>query len=222
MNKGVTMKKWTRTAFKYTIQLSMAGLLFGQASSGYLAQKLMIENSLRTRISDALEKVIENRKYVIDVSVDLELSSAVENQTTYSPNGNSFESLQSVEGSLSRDEMANPGSVGLPIPGFDFTGENQQTSNATAQDTPMDSQQSENVVSRTQTEMIPSMASVSNIEISIILQEGAAPELIENIRQVVMVASRFNRTRGDVLSIMTASFRERRDEKSAETVLLKN
>ena len=108
------MKKWTRTAFKYTIQLSMAGLLFGQASSGYLAQKLMIENSLRTRISDALEKVIENRKYVIDVSVDLELSSAVENQTTYSPNGNSFESLQSVEGSLSRDEMANPGSVGLP------------------------------------------------------------------------------------------------------------
>ena len=222
MNKGVTMKKWTRTAFKYTIQLSMAGLLFGQASSGYLAQKLMIENSLRTRISDALEKVIENRKYVIDVSVDLELSSAVENQTTYSPNGNSFESLQSVESSLSRDEMANPGSVGLPIPGFDFTGENQQTNNATAQDSPMDSQQSENVVSRTQTEMRPSMASVSNMEISIILQEGAAPELIENIRQVVMVASRFNRTRGDVLSIMTASFRERRDEKSAETVLLKN
>ena len=118
--------------------------------------------------------------------------------------------------------MANPGSVGLPIPGFDFTGENQQTNNATAQDSPMDSQQSENVVSRTQTEMRPSMASVSNMEISIILQEGAAPELIENIRQVVMVASRFNRTRGDVLSIMTASFRERRDEKSAETVLLKN
>ncbi|GIS47583.1 MAG: hypothetical protein Ct9H90mP20_2530 [Candidatus Neomarinimicrobiota bacterium] len=36
-----------------------------------------------------------------------------------------------------------------------------------------------------------------------------------------MVASRFNRPRGDVLSIMTASFKERRDEKSAEQVLLK-
>ncbi|MEE3149752.1 MAG: hypothetical protein VX284_02100, partial [Candidatus Neomarinimicrobiota bacterium] len=33
---------------------------------------------------------------------------------------------------------------------------------------------------------------------------------------------RFDRTRGDVLSIMTASFKERRDEKSAEQVLLKN
>jgi len=39
---------------------------------------------------------------------------------------------------------------------------------------------------------------------------------------VVMVASRFNRPRGDVLSIMTASFKQRRDEKSAEQVLLKN
>jgi hypothetical protein len=60
------------------------------------------------------------------------------------------------------------------------------------------------------------------MEISIIIQEGAAPELIENIRQVVMVASRFDRPRGDILSIMTASFKERRDEKSAEQVLLKN
>ena len=45
--------------------------------------------------------------------------------------------------------------------------------------------------------------------------------MIENIRQLVMMASRFNRSRGDVLSIMTASFKERRDEKSAEQILLK-
>ena len=217
------MKTWTRRTYKYIIQFSIAGLLFGQTNSGYLAQKLMIENSLRTRISDALEKVIENRKYVIDVSIDLELSSAVENQTTYSPNGNDLKSLQSIEGALSNQDMANPGSVGLPIPGFDFTAEEQERSpQSNSQNEPMDSQKSENVVSRTQTEKRPSMASVSNMEISIILQEGAAPELIENIRQVVMVASRFNRSRGDVLSIMTASFKERRDEKSAEQVLLKN
>ena len=37
-----------------------------------------------------------------------------------------------------------------------------------------------------------------------------------------MVASRFDRSRGDVLSIMTATFKERRDEKSAEQVLLKS
>ena len=191
-------------------------------SNGYLAQKLMIENNLRKRISDALEKVIDNRKYVIDVSVDLEISSAFENQTTYSPNGG-IESLKAAEDMLSATDSPPRGSVGLPIPGFDFTAESPtEEPSSNPETTPMDSPVEDNVVSRTQKEMRPSMASVRNMEISIIIQEGAAPELIENIRQVVMVASRFDRPRGDVLSIMTASFKERRDEKSAEQVLLKN
>jgi len=54
------------------------------------------------------------------------------------------------------------------------------------------------------------------------LQEGAAPELIENIRQLTMAAAKFDRKRGDKLTIMTASFKERRDQRSAETILLKN
>ena len=119
------------------------------------------------------------------------------------------------------NETPTTGGVGLPIPGFDFTAENtteEENEVTTKMDAPVD----DNVVSRTKTEKLPSMASLKNLEISIIIQEGAAPELIENIRQVVMVASRFNRARGDVLSIMTASFKERRDEKSAEQVLLKN
>ncbi|MBC8346516.1 MAG: hypothetical protein ISR89_07290 [Candidatus Marinimicrobia bacterium] len=196
-------------------------------SSGYLAQKLMIENDLRKRISGALEKVIDNRKYVVDVSVDLEISSAFENQTTYSSGGgdNALESLKAAEDLLNVTDSPASGSVGLPIPGFDFTAETPATlsdsaneENAAVMESPA---MKDNVVSRTQIEKRPALASVRNMEISIILQEGAAPELIENIRQVVMVASRFNRPRGDVLSIMTASFKERRDEKSAEQVLLK-
>ena len=73
--------KPVRLLMIYSLLLSLA---LGQ-SNGYLAQKLMIENSLRNRISDAMEKVIDNRKYVIDVSVDLEVSSAIESETTFSP-----------------------------------------------------------------------------------------------------------------------------------------
>ncbi len=53
------------------------------------------------------------------------------------------------------------------------------------------------------------------------MPEGSAPELIENVRQIIMVASKFDRSRGDVLSIMTASFRERKDKKTAEAVILR-
>ena len=84
--------KPVRLLMIYSLLLSLA---LGQ-SNGYLAQKLMIENSLRNRISDAMEKVIDNRKYVIDVSVDLEVSSAIESETTFSPNEGSVQSLQSA------------------------------------------------------------------------------------------------------------------------------
>ena len=213
------MKKRINNLFRYALFGLIISVVFGQ-SSGYLAQKLMLENSLRKRIGDALEKVIDNRKYVVDVSVDLEISSAIENETTFSPSG-TIKSLNSAESILLDRDAPKSGSVGLPIPGFDFTAENAPEVESEVE-VKMDSPVDDNVVSRTKTEKLPSMASVKNLEISIIIQEGAAPELIENIRQVVMVASRFNRARGDVLSIMTASFKERRDEKSAEQVLLKN
>jgi len=228
MNKGVDMVKRSKWVFVFTLTLGLIVTISLGQTNGYLAQKLMIENDFRKRIANALEKVIDNRKYVVDVSIDLEISSAIENQTTYSPSGgddNALKSLQGAENLLNAADTPSRGSVGLPIPGFDFTVEPPTKDLETAasnESAPMESPSKPNIVSRTQTETLPAMASVRNMEISIIIQEGAAPELIENIRQVVMVASRFNRPRGDVLSIMTASFKERRDQKSAEQVLLKN
>lgn len=222
------MVKRSKRVFVFTLTLGLIVTISLGQTNGYLAQKLMIENDLRKRIANALEKVIDNRKYVVDVSIDLEISSAIENQTTYSPSGgddNALKSLQGAENLLNAADTPSRGSVGLPIPGFDFTAEPPTKDAETAasnESAPMESPSKPNIVSRTQTETRPAMASVRNMEISIIIQEGAAPELIENIRQVVMVASRFNRPRGDILSIMTASFKERRDQKTAEQVLLKN
>ena len=207
------MIKRKNVALSFAITIGFILNMGFSQSSGYLAQKLMIENDLRKRIAGALEKVIDNRKYVVDVSVDLEISSAYENQTTYSPSGvgSSIESLKAAEDLLNITDSPTSGGVGLPIPGFDFTAETppakSEKNNENNEASMESSAKKDNVVSRKQIEKRPAMASVRNMEISIILQEGAAPELIENIRQVVMVASRFNRPRGDVLSIMTASFK---------------
>jgi Flagellar biosynthesis/type III secretory pathway lipoprotein len=180
MNKGANMKKRHNMGIRYIILVSLLFSIIVGQSNGYLAQKLMIENSLRNRISDAMEKVIDNRKYVIDVSVDLEVSSAIENQTTFSPNEGSVKSLQSARDLVNTSDAPASGSVGLPIPGFDFTAESSsEPASEPAAEPKMDSAVGDNVVSRTQKEMKPSMASVRNMEISIIIQEGAAPELIE-------------------------------------------
>ena len=219
-------------------------LLLGQQTSSYLTQKLMVENGLRERIGDALSKIIDDQKYVIDVDVDIEITGEKEEQITIIPGNrpiydeaSALEQLTTIIGEAApgdgSSEDTELSSMGLPIPGFDFEVEAEpqvsQESAAQGQAGPdmvipikEPTMAGERVQSKTLTHRVPAVAAVKRIQISIILQEGAAPELIENIRQVVMVASRFDRTRGDVLSIMTASFKERRDEKSAEQVLLKN
>lgn len=209
------------------------GIIGAQEGTGYLAQKLMVENDLRARITDALSKVIDNKKYVVDVSVELELSASVEEQYTvvtgeesYSPSRDRISVITDDIESETEFSSQDISGVGLPIPGFDFEVDPPPSAPVSQVEEelyePLEQQSAEKQRhSRTHKEVRPSVASVREMDISIILQEGASPELIENIRQVVMVASRFNRARGDVLSIMTASFKERRDEKSAEHILLK-
>ena len=231
----------------------LSALLIGQGS-GYLAQKLMVENNIRERIKDALSKIIDSNKYVINVDIDLDISDEVEEQITVLSEKNSNqsandmpeektiveESLSSIQQSIeSEEESSQSGySVGLPIPGFemDFTNSNKASKKAEEPMPPVmsvetkkpievtDKSSSSNeprvdkILSRTR----PSRAEVKKMYISLILQEGAAPELIENIRQLTMAAAKFDRNRGDKLTIMTASFRERRDQRSAEQIMLKN
>ena len=229
--------------FSWFFVLSLS-LLLGQQSSSYLTQKLMVESDLRSRIASTLSKIIDDQKYVIDVDVDIEVTGEKEEQITIIPSdrpiydeASALEELTTIIGEAAPRDGSDPesefSSMGLPIPGFDFEVEAEPQ---VAQESSKEGQQgpgmvvpiqepgstTERVQSKTLTKRVPAIAAVKRLQISIILQEGAAPELIENIRQVVMVASRFDRTRGDVLSIMTASFKERRDEKSAEQVLLKS
>ena len=150
------------------------------------------------------------------------------------------ESLSSIQQSIeSEEESSQSGySVGLPIPGFemDFTNSNKASEKTEEPKPPVMSVETkkpievtdesissneprvDKILSRTR----PSRAEVKKMYISLILQEGAAPELIENIRQLTMAAAKFDRNRGDKLTIMTASFRERRDQRSAEQIMLKN
>ncbi len=50
--------------------------------SGYLTQKLMVENDIRSRVKDALSKVIDSHKYVINVNVELNILDEVNEQIT--------------------------------------------------------------------------------------------------------------------------------------------
>lgn len=231
------MKKWLLT---FVGGLTLIGvlipLLVAQEST-FLAQKLMLENDLRKRIHSALEKIIEDHRYVLDVTVDLEFTPTVREEVTFRPSGSEV----SVSGRPEAEAADTPATrakersrrsrvTGIPIPGFDFQIEEEE-----APETPAAAAeviegapasrgpaQGSQIISQSYADTKSSVPVINKMEVSCILPEGSPPELIENVRQIVMVASHFDRGRGDELSIMTASFKQRRDELTAEAIILRS
>ena len=246
MNKG---KKYITPIIGF---LTIVVLLFGQGA-GYLSQKLMVENDIRDRVKEALSRVIDSHKYVINVDVDLEVMDEVNEQITVfapretknnqvnevPPAEKTAEALVKMQEKMAQETVSEREvyAVGLPIPGFEVdvvqpkknTMPLTETSPVSPKtmnpiDKPAEQVEGEEreVVDKVLSRKRPSRALVKRMDLSLILQEGAAPELIENIRQLTMAASKFDRERGDKLTIMTASFKERRDQRSAEQIMLKN
>jgi len=226
-------------------------LLVAQGS-GYLSQKLMVENNIRDRVKDALSKVIDSHKYVINVDVELEILDEVNEQITVfapresdkkvktTPAEKTAEALVRIQEKMIQDTPEageEKYSIGLPIPGFEVdVARPKSDSRPLTQSVPISPKtmqpmdqpsagekgEEREVVDKVLSRKRPSRAEVKRMDLALILQEGAAPELIENIRQLTMAASKFDRDRGDKLTIMTASFKERRDQRSAEQIMLKN
>ncbi|MCH8010373.1 MAG: hypothetical protein IIA61_00230 [Candidatus Marinimicrobia bacterium] len=221
-----------------TIALAVGSLftLTQSQETSYLAQKLMLENDLRSRINGALEKILDDHRYVLDVSVELSLTPTVKEEVTFRPitKKGAERGRKKLYGEetgplleAGRDRKSRL--TGIPIPGFDFQIEEEpevpterlseiKEEEGMEQAFPSQAQ----IMTQSYTDITASRPIIEKLEISCILPEGSAPELIENVRQIIMVASHFNRSRGDMLSIMTASFRERRDQRTAESIILRS
>ncbi len=212
------------------IILIVSGITTGQEST-YLAQKLMLENDLHRRISNALGKTLEDHRYVLDVTVDLTFTPTVREEITYKPAKEVTEpispgALQPTTATETQQKRRFR-STGIPIPGFDFQIEEEPAPEETVEiETeelpPVQVKAGPQIMSQSYTDITSSMPVIERLEISCILPEGSSPELIENVRQIIKVASHYNRNRGDVLSVMTATFKERRDEKTAEAIILRS
>ena len=230
--------------------LLAASLAIGQGGISYLSQKLLVENTIKDRIQDALSKIIDSHKYVVNVSVELEIMDEVEEQITVlspryqskqqtiSPAEETAQVLLEMQAQMMEESEAEREqySIGLPIPGFEVDISERKTAKKQKpkpkpmtpetmrpmDETPQGVEHADPGVDKVLRSKRPARAEIRKLELSLILQEGAAPELIENIRQLTMAASKFDRSRGDKLTIMTASFKERRDKRSAEQIMLKN
>ena len=129
MNKGT--ENYTRPIVG---ALMIVTLLYAQGS-GYLSQKLMVENNIRDRVKEALSKVIDSHKYVINVDVELEILDEVNEKITVfapresdkgseqqaSPAEKTAEALVRIQEKMIQEtpSLEESYSIGLPIPGFE-------------------------------------------------------------------------------------------------------
>ena len=224
---------------KSFIGLTLIASITAQEST-YLAQKLMLENDLRSRIESALQKIMDDHRYVLDVTVDLKFTPTITEEVTFRPAGSDdaksavMSGRQEAERSIPiTSESREPRSrmTGIPIPGFDFQSmEDEEPVVESVAEEPADMpvaapkgpREGSQILSQSYKDTKASVPIVERLEVSCILPEGSAPELIENVRQIIMVASHFDRNRGDMLSVMTASFRQRKDERTAESIILRS
>ena len=117
-----------------TCMALLMAIVMGQGGISYLSQKLEVENTVKGRIQEALSKIIDSHKYVINVDVELEIVDEVEEQITMlspratptkrkslSPAQETAQALLEMQDEILQEAEAedNLYSIGLPIPGFE-------------------------------------------------------------------------------------------------------
>ena len=203
----------------------------------YLSQKLMLENSIRERVTDALDKFLDDIRFVVDVAVDLEFT-ALEGTVTEIPTTSSkvaSKTLTAQESTTTSVLKQGSTDMGLPLPGFE-TPENlvrteRETTSVLKEGPPSETETPTTTVTPTHQpagivkktiQAGGAVPVVKRQQVNIIMENGVTPEIIENVRQVAAIASHYDRARGDVINVMTASFKKREKQDGAEAVILKN
>lgn len=248
LNSRRSINKWVLIGV--ILLLAVTGTPAQDNQISYLSQKLMLENSLRERITDALDKLLDDIKFVVDVAVEIEFTAPEQTEIVYETPKESIRqapvsstpppvSSTTEDKAKSAAAKSRSSDLGLPLPGFetpeDMVREELVTATPTLQEGPP--AKSETAVSEATPDLVrqeptrvtkqvqgSSMAipRIKRQQVNIIMEDGVTPEIIENVRQVVSIASHYDRARGDIISVMTTNFKKRDDQDAAEAIILKN
>lgn len=197
--------------------LGLFTLLIAQENLSYLSQKMSLENSIKDRITEALEKLLDDVKFVVNVKAEIDFAPVEQAEPAETP----------PAGATPQESRPRATEYVLPLPGFDIPTSVIQSQERIQSQTQLDAlpQPATGTAKSTSTTEKKGATSVPVIkrqEINVILEDGISPEIIENVRQVVAVAAHYDRARGDVISIMTANFKKSPDKDATETIILKN
>ena len=234
-------KRYLKIKIVSIITVFLVLLLAQEGQVSFLSQKLLLENNLRDRITNALDKLLEDIKFIVDVKVEIEFTSAERTESVYqiprevTKAGIPEEKLKPEPEIKAKEEdpkpTITPGTeLSLPLPGFETPPSLVRPIEAKEEPAAEEEEKPEMVEIQApeETRIVsksihkPSIPIIKRQEVSIILEDGINPNIIENVRQIVSIAAHHDKSRGDIINIMTTSFEKKEEQDAAEAIILKN
>lgn len=167
-----------------------------RSTDSQLAQILMFERDLRERLQRALADLLGPVKFIVEVDAQLEFTPAVRRETVYKKMEKPEVTPPKPEGEV--EEELEEGALEV-LPGFPTIPIKEKAEAPALGEQP-------GVISQTISSTSLPIPTVSELDITVILEDGVPAEWIEQVRDIVSVIAQIDPDRGDQLRILTASF----------------
>lgn len=211
-----------------TVTVLPLSIALSQNSQSQLAQKIMLENHLRTQAESALRHALGKERFFVNVNAELIITPAQRSQQIWEPGKETKETNISRSGLLNENLPAGtlPSDLLLPptqsfapvLPGFP---EIQATENETPNiepsatpDEPTDNilgaptkdDQGSTLVSYSIERTVVAIAEIVKLDVTVMFEDGVTQNVLDAVRPIVEVATGLDYQRGDNLNIVTTSF----------------
>lgn len=210
-----------------TLPLSIA---LSQDSQSQLAQKIMLENHLRTQAESALKHALGKERFFINVNADISFTPAQRSEQVWEPGKilkeTDIEQMRAAEkarAGVLGDELLPPTQSFDPIlPGFPkiqitedeaAEAEPQARPLEMGQDEPSDKiedatkgEQGSTLVSYSIERSAAAIPEIIKLDVTVMLEDGVGQKVLDAVRPIVEVATGLDYQRGDNLNVVTASF----------------
>ncbi|MCH8303634.1 MAG: hypothetical protein IIB94_00730 [Candidatus Marinimicrobia bacterium] len=215
-----------------TITLAPLSIVQPQNAQSQLAQRIMLENHLRTQAENALKQALGDERFFVSVKAEISFTPAHRSEQIWEPAKNAKDTDISQMGTADTAPTGIPGKDLLPpiikfdpvLPGFpdiailDDTQEQEEKSTPIKTDAEkeepstigLDESVSDERPSTLRSFSIertsPAIPEILRLEVTVMLEDGVSQKVLDSVRPVVQVATGLDYQRGDILDIVTTSF----------------
>ena len=208
-----------------TITLAPLSIVQPQNAQSQLAQRIMLENHLRTQAENALKQALGDERFFVSVKADISFTPAHRSEQIWEPAKNAKDT------DISQMGIADSAPTGIPekdllppiskfdpvLPGFpdiEILGDTQeQEEKSITIETEMKESSTIELDERPSTlrsfsieRTSPAIPEILRLEVTVMLEDGISQKVLDSVRPVVQVATGLDYQRGDILDIVTTSF----------------